>query len=496
MNRLALIILISSFTAPALSQNWSGNDNDSILHNFHSSFDSFRQGVLQDYNTYRNSVLTDYSKFLVEVWKEYEAFNGLSKYKLPKPKQPPKENTSNQAVPKKIEPIVPDLTSMPNRPQPNIVSTPPLAPNPIIPTLGDVAINYYGMTLKLPQLHLKPLNNIGPKSVASAWKELQQMYIDKEVCPRLQQLSISLGLNDWFMFELVRQYSNQVAPDRNMRILLAQFLMANLNYNVRIAKTDRQLLLLVSIKQMIYYNMYTDIYGSKYYTFADDLEPIDETGDMRIYTCDLPQSSNLGNSIDMVINRKMNIDEGQYHQYNISSDGISISGKVNTTVLKMLDAYPCVDIPFIASSNVLPSTRMEVIDQIRSTIQNLNEIQAVRTILHFVQHGFKYATDEDQHGREKYYFFEENLYYPKNDCEDRAIFFAYIVHNLLGLDVHLLYYPGHECTAVKFNERVDGDGYTYKGGTYLICDPTYIGADIGRCMPQYRDTQPKIELWY
>ena len=93
-------------------------------------------------------------------------------------------------------------------------------------------------------------------------------------------------------------------------------------------------------------------------------------------------------------------------------------------------------------------------------------------------------------------FIEENFYYPKNDCEDRAIFYAFLIRNLLGLDVHLVHFPGHECTAVCFGtENVIGSGYRYEGKTYIICDPTYIGANIGQCMPQYEDVEPKVELW-
>ncbi len=65
------------------------------------------------------------------------------------------------------------------------------------------------------------------------------------------------------------------------------------------------------------------------------------------------------------------------------------------------------------------------------------------------------------------------LHYPKNDCEDRAIFYAYLVHEILGLDVHLIQFPGHECTAVAFHEPVEnGTSYEYKGKKFYICDLT------------------------
>jgi hypothetical protein len=147
-------------------------------------------------------------------------------------------------------------------------------------------------------------------------------------------------------------------------------------------------------------------------------------------------------------------------------------------------------------SNLCPSLRKSVLEQLKPHITGMSTAAAANRLLHFVQYAFAYATDGEQHGYEKAYFFEENFFYPKNDCEDRAIFYAYLVHNLLGLDVHLIQFPGHECTAVNFNENVEGTGYLYDGKPFVICDPTYIGASIGQCMPDYRNTKPKVEQWY
>lgn len=38
--------------------------------------------------------------------------------------------------------------------------------------------------------------------------------------------------------------------------------------------------------------------------------------------------------------------------------------------------------------------------------------------------------------------------------------------------------------------------YEYKGKKFYICDPTYIGAKIGKCMPSYAKESPQIEVWY
>ena len=74
-------------------------------------------------------------------------------------------------------------------------------------------------------------------------------------------------------------------------------------------------------------------------------------------------------------------------------------------------------------------------------------------------------------------------YYPYCDCEDRSILFSRLVRDLMGLDVVLIYYPGHLATAVKFSSEVKGDYITYQGDRYTVCDPTYINAPVGMTMP-------------
>ena len=53
---------------------------------------------------------------------------------------------------------------------------------------------------------------------------------------------------------------------------------------------------------------------------------------------------------------------------------------------------------------------------------------------------------------------------------------------LLGLDAILVYYPGHLAMAVGFDEPVEGDYIMLDGRRFVVCDPTYLGADVGETM--------------
>jgi hypothetical protein len=121
-------------------------------------------------------------------------------------------------------------------------------------------------------------------------------------------------------------------------------------------------------------------------------------------------------------------------------------------------------------------------------------LQAVEELLNWVQTAFIYKYDNEVWGRDRAFFPEETIYYPYCDCEDRSILFSRIVRDLIGLDVVLIYYPGHLATAVHFPTDVNGDYVMINGKRYIIADPTYIGASVGRTMPKMDNAAAKVIL--
>lgn len=147
---------------------------------------------------------------------------------------------------------------------------------------------------------------------------------------------------------------------------------------------------------------------------------------------------------------------------------------------------------FYATQPLASNVKEQLLPPLRKALYGKNEVEKVSVLMNFMQFGFDYATDEEQFGFEKPFFLEENFYYPKNDCEDRSILLSYLIKHLVGLDVVLLYSPGHLWTAVRFNEEVSGDYIVVKNSKYIVCDPTYIGAGIGLTQPQYLGVKPTV----
>ena len=462
-----------------------------MAQNTNSDYQAFRKRVLDSYGSFRKTVLEDYAEYLQGVWDEYEQFRGIKRDKAPKPVTAPKADVKPQ-----------DVTPVQSAPEvkPTVQPLPTDTPIPVKPiapsTLPNMSFPFYGMKLSSILCHVQTIVDIEHQAIAKAWDIYRQDGVMKDVIRSLQSLAIAYGLNDWFTFELVRNYAEATCMNPASKTVLQHFLLVNMGYDVRLASCGNQLLLLVPFNQQVYERSYLVIDGKKYYTFYDD--STSKVQNVGVYTCRLPNETDKGRNIDLTIRGgNIGIKTGVAHRFSLSDGKITLQGSVNEGTMEAIRRYPQMDIPFYAMSTIDSNFHQSLLEQVNEQIRGCSEKEAVGRILHFVQYAFDYATDGEQHGYEKPYFIEENFYYQKNDCEDRAILFAFLVRNVLGLDVHLVQYPGHECTAVNFTtSQMNGDGYMYKGKAFYICDPTFIGASIGQCMPDYRNAKPVVELWY
>lgn len=382
---------------------------------------------------------------------------------------------------------MPVISSVPVMP-----ALPNIAKVTVPETKQSIEIDFYGEKIQMQKTtKIASMNIASSNDVATFWKLLKQSDL-KEVTQAFATESRKMGLSDWASVMLVEKYINAVMPNasKNEKVIATQYVLANCGYNIRLGMNKTTVAMLVPYAEHVYEKSFIFIDSKRYYLYPD----VESDGVFR--SCELPKGSELGKDIELRFAGNTVIGDST-KTFNYQGAGLTLSGEVRTGIMPLLDEYPIIDIPTVASSVVDKKVRDLVVEQIRSQVQGMDEHEAANKILHFIQYGFKYATDGQQFGREKYFYFEESLYYPKNDCEDRAIFYAYLIHEILKLDVHLIQFPGHECTAVAFTKPLEnGTSYEYKGKTYYICDPTYIGANIGRCMPAYKNETPQIEVWY
>lgn len=486
-----------------------------------SSFAQYRQRLLDNYNSYRGKVLDNYDKFLDGVWDDFKQFKGEVRDGKPKPRKAPvapatapveetplprpteeiKTKPATKPVASETKPsaVKPSAVVIPKpQPQPSVK---PVAPTPVaVATPSEpkgFTVDFYGMKVELPSIEFQILDEIGQTSdFAVQWRSLEKQHAGSALLPAIEKRSTEMGLNDYLKFTLVMATVNQrfAQSAQASRLSLAHYLLTHMGYDARIAMTDQQEgLLLLPANQMIYARPYLEIEGKRFYLFCDTSTKLPDP-ERRILTCRLPKDAENSKTFDLRVER-LNLPY-KAHKYDISCNGVEISGEVNANLFPVLYRYPQMDIADYAVSSPCPEVRDEIVKQVKSSLNGLEQRKAIDKLLGFIQSGFEYATDDEAHGFEKPYFFEEMLYYPQCDCEDRSIFYTYLLWNAMGVENHLLNYPGHESAAVRLDGTTKGSSYDWKGGHYVISDPTFIGAPTGMCMPTYSGTPPKIDYAY
>ena len=349
-------------------------------------------------------------------------------------------------------------------------------------------INYCGQRIYVDK-SLKGVCSIGnmrEKAVADAYEAMCKADY-KPLLADCRQLKKDLKLNDWGVFLFVRDVSNALCADANASVVMQQFLLNELGYKSKMARrADRdQMLLFVATDCKMYGRPYFTKDGLNYYNLTSD-----ET--CQFYMCQ-EDSPKAKSNIDMQITNAPLLNSGMVNSVHKNGAGtVAVSVDVPKSLMLFYKSMPQCDYSVYVNAKVNPAVADRLLSSLAPIVEGKSETEAANLLINFVQTGFKNATDQEQFGYEKPFFVEELFYYPYCDCEDRSVLYSYLVRNLLKLDVVLLDYPNHIATAVCFNENVSGDFVTVEGKKYIVCDPTYIGASIGKAMPQFKRVAAKV----
>ena len=518
-------------------------------------FDSFIKTEVQSFDKFIDDANKQFISFLRNPWKEFEAKKPVEKRTKPEPVKPvvydekkdpvappveldiedilgqstgeskqrpqgkikdgekvgfekpqpkPATPTTKPATPAtKPEPPAAKPTTPAAKPAtPTTPTTPPVVVPVPVPTAKPSApmsalykessekqmINYCGQRIYVDK-SLKGVCSIGnmrEKAVADAYEAMCKADY-KPLLADCRQLKKDLKLNDWGVFLFVRDVSNALCADAHASVVMQQFLLNELGYKSKMARrADRdQMLLFVATDCKMYGRPYFTKDGLNYYNLTSD-----ET--CQFYMCQ-EDSPKAKSSIDMQITNAPLLNSGMVNSVHKNGAGtVAVSVDVPKSLMLFYKSMPQCDYSVYVNAKVNPAVADRLLSSLAPIVEGKSETEAANLLINFVQTGFKYATDQEQFGYEKPFFVEELFYYPYCDCEDRSVLYSYLVRNLLKLDVVLLDYPNHIATAVCFNENVSGDFVTVEGKKYIVCDPTYIGASIGKAMPQFKRVAAKV----
>ena len=379
--------------------------------------------------------------------------------------------------------------------KPVVVPVTPPAVKPSAPT-GELftasadkqMVNFCGQKVYVDK-SLKGVCSIGnmrENAIADAYEAMCKADY-KALVDDCRKVKKELNLNDWGIFLFVREASKTLCTDENAAVVMQQFLLNELGYKSKMARrADRnQMLLFVAADCQVYGHPYFTKDGLNYYNLTSNES-------CQFYMCQ-EDSPKAKSKLNMQVNHAPALNAGMVNSVHKNRSGsVAVSVDVPKSLMEFYGSMPQCDYSVYVNAEVNPSVANKVLSTLAPLVNGKSEAEAANLLINFVQTGFQYATDQEQFGYEKPFFVEELFYYPYCDCEDRSVLYSYLVRNLLKLDVVLLDYPNHIATAVCFNENVSGDFVTVGGKKYVVCDPTYIGASIGKAMPQFKNVAAKV----
>ena len=529
MKRITIISLICCFTFCITSAQQRNFRQEFLDYNTqqHNRFEDTRSEQQKSFDEKRKEQNRTYIGYLRELWKQYEATEPL---------QP---ETINQIIPMEYSDTATTILNTPLS-----IDTQPVvlhdAEEPIVSTnavvfAGDTAkINHEELVIiphsfprPEPIAHIQPieqeceivsvalygtlisvsfpkdanlsLHSINEDGIAALWEQISDTVVPSRFditiasCLKLRN---DMNLCDWAYLKMVQAIAKRRYGNINVATIFAAYIMAQSGYQMRLAFTESYVYMLLA--------SHHEIYGMNRFLLQDVwYYMIDGRGEKTCYI------SNVGydkeQKLSLFITDELKIDaELSDTIIATSRQGWSLPIQTNINLIKFYNDYPSGRIFYgdesskwlIGVNTPLDGVTKKVLyPQIRQSVRDLTPWQAVDKILNWVQTAFKYNSDDTVWGYDRAFFAAETLYYPYSDCEDRAILFTTLVREILELDVVLLYYdnPCHLATAVHFpHEEPAGEFVRYNNKRYIVCDPTYLNAPIGKKMTCFKDKQPKI----
>jgi len=471
-----------------------------------SDYQRWLASTQQDFQDYLDENDKAFIGFLKQRWQSVDTQAGQAADSAPKPETMPVAPPAivpfetpvvivaplpEAPKPQLPEPQAPELPTP--RPQPpELPTSEPQAPENRTPTSQEpqtnepsVTLAFYGHRLSLPfnnTMTRRQRGRISPDSIAAGWEALARSEYQASQTA-LENTRDTLALSDWATARLVADFSRATAPDTRSRTLLSWFLLVKMGYDARLAYNN-DLYLLMPADDDVFGVTYFTLKGTRYYALPIDGK-VTIAGSVYTYkkqheTAATPvrfQPPETFTAAGTHIDKHLTFQHrGKEIQVAVSYPAAQVE-YLNTLPQLALPRYPVIAMP--------DDTRQALAAQLTPLLTGQTEEGAVNTLLNFVQNAFAYQTDDEQFREENYLFPLETLHYRASDCEDRAALFSQLVHDLLGLPVVLLDYPGHVAAAVAFSTQVPGDALVYNGRQYTVTDPTYINARAGMTMPEY-----------
>jgi len=430
-------------------------------------------------------------EFLENEWRDFQAFKGEVLDEIPKPEKVPEVKPEKIVTPKAAK-IIEEIEI----PKTKIKEEVQIKKDREIFVKKEkkININFLGIPLEFTEFgkfNIDVDSSINEKVIADFWYEASNMEYDT-LLREISYYRKQMNLNDWGFCLMVNALGNKISHNsRNFSKLFLWFLLIKSGHEAKVGYSGNTIYIMLPSENKIYGVSYLTFDSKRYYLISFD-KKIKLTMKIKTYEGRYPDANDL---IDLSMKRSPKVNGSIIEKelkFRYGKEQFIIPVKFDKSLTLFFKNYPQTDLEVYFNAPLSEKASLSLISELKPILEGRPELEAVNILLRFVQTAFEYKTDGEQFGKEKSLFSDETLFYPYCDCEDRSVLFSYLVRTLLNLEVIGLDYPGHVATAVKINTNFKGDNVIYKNEKYIICDPTFINANLGKSMPKFKNVKPEI----
>ena len=441
------------------------------------SFEDFKRTQSSTFTQYKDAKDKEFSRSLRSAWQEYTSQKILLLYKEKKPKH------IQSVPPRKIKSVGPLIDIL--LPKKEVPKKKPLvkesSKNTDFSFFGQYIALNIDTTIKSASFYPENQNGIVAFFDVLAHSDYEETLGD------IEKYSKELLLNDWGKYLLVQRVSQEVYQRKDEQKLYTWFMLNKMGYDVKVGLSQKHIVLMHYSKKIIYSTPCYIFKKKRYYVVSSYTNKNFPT--VYTYSQNYPNATkDLNLELHILPNFKKDL-HSKTLSFKHLGKSYSIAYKYDKNLIDFMATYPQADYATYFNAAFSSDAYLQIAESIKRYIDGKKASVAINFVLHFVQKSFKYESDQSQFGREKVMFAYETLYYNSSDCEDRAILFAFLVKKLFHIGVVGVKYKNH--MTVGLNIPMQGDRVKYARHSYVIADPTYIDANIGQSMPEYKYKKPE-----
>ncbi len=438
-------------------------------------FERFHQSAFVKYSdaediAFKKYLDAEYKEFLLQVPLKRYSEKKPSRLSVTQSIQTPNVGPRvDMQIPSYKEPTIPPKQSLKNK---------------------DIVFDFFGVEVgfnfdkKIQDAKFYPRNQVGISKFFEQLASSEYTYLVADIKLFIKQYHF----NDWGLNLLVQKITQKIFKQKDEADIFRWFLLTKLGYDVHLSLVKKHIVLFFLTKQKVY-DQYSILFQKKRYYSLDKESFSKEIGSVYSYTHNYKnglRKFDFALQTLPLLSQNIKRKELYFREY---ATKYTISFQYNQNIIDFLATYPQLEEEVYFDAIIDPLTHRTLFLSLQKYVDAKRASGAIEFLLHFTQGAFEYKVDKKQFGYEKMMFAQETLVYDASDCEDRAVLFSFLIQKILHLSVVALVYKNHFSTALYI--PLNGDKIDVQGRDFIISDPSYLNANIGQSLTQYRNKKPK-----